>query len=351
MSVIKVSNLTKKFGDTFAVDNISFEVKKGEIFAILGPSGCGKTTTLRLIAGFEDPDDGGVYIEGTLAADKQKSTPPENRAIGMVFQDYALFPHLSVEKNILFGLERFPREQRSRIVINMLEFVGLQGFHDRYPHQLSGGQQQRVALARAMAPCPVVVLLDEPLSNLDADMRMKMRKELLQILKRAQTTTILVTHDQEEAFTLADNVAVLNNGMLEQLGTPEEIYHSPATRFVADFVGQADFINGLVKDNRIVTEIGTFQDKSNFEEGSHVQLMIRPDDILFIPDNESGSTIVSREFRGEENRYTLKLPSGKIVHSSRPSTEVIKEGTNVRVEANPMHIVAFLAEYGDKQNE
>lgn len=340
MTVIEVKNLTKYYGSSKAVDNVSFKVEKGEIFAILGPSGCGKTTTLRLIAGFEPPNGGEIRINGETVAGMDFFTPTERRHVGMVFQDYALFPHLNVKENIAYGLNT-PREQRDKVVDNMLKFVGLKGFSKRYPHQLSGGQQQRVALARALAPCPVVVLLDEPLSNLDTDMRIRMRGELLSILRESQTTTILVTHDQEEAFSMADHVAVMNNGRIEQKGTPEEIYHFPSTRFVANFVGQADFIDGVVEEKGIATEIGVFPNNKGYSKNTRVQLMIRPDDISFVKDKNGEAVVESQQFKGSENLYTLKLPSGKRVHSSRPSTLVVEKGTRVNVKANPTHIVAF----------
>lgn len=340
MTVIEVKNLTRYYGSSKAVDNVSFKVEKGEIFAILGPSGCGKTTTLRLIAGFEPPNGGEIRINGETVAGMDFFTPPERRHVGMVFQDYALFPHLNVKENIAYGLNT-PREQRDKVVDNMLKFVGLKGFSKRYPHQLSGGQQQRVALARALAPCPVVVLLDEPLSNLDTDMRIRMRGELLSILRESQTTTILVTHDQEEAFSMADHVAVMNNGRIEQKGTPEEIYHFPSTRFVANFVGQADFIDGVVEEKGIATEIGVFPNNKGYSKNTKVQLMIRPDDISFVKDKNGEAVVESQQFKGSENLYTLKLPSGKRVHSSRPSTLVVEKGTRVNVKANPTHIVAF----------
>jgi iron(III) transport system ATP-binding protein len=344
MALIEVENLTKKFGSSIAVDNVSFMVEKGEIFAILGPSGCGKTTTLRLIAGFESPDEGEIKINEKTVAKKGVFIPPEKRNVGLVFQDYALFPHLTLKENLTFGISRFPEGQRQKIEKTMLEFVGLKGFEDRYPHQLSGGQQQRVALARALAPCPIVVLLDEPLSNLDADMRTRMRGEMLDILRNAETTTILVTHDQEEAFSMADHVAVMNHGKIEQLGTPEDIYHSPSTRFVADFVGEADFIDGVIRNRVIETEIGSFANKTELKEGTNVQLMIRPDDIVFNLDENGGAVVENRQFKGEENLYHLRLDSGKILHSSRPSTLLMADGTRVGIKATPMHIVVFVGE-------
>ncbi|MDP7078460.1 MAG: ABC transporter ATP-binding protein [Candidatus Undinarchaeales archaeon] len=341
MTRIELRNVAKSYDDVKAIDDMSFTVEKGEIFAFLGPSGCGKTTALRLIAGVETPDSGEILIDGEPVAGGGVFIPPNRRNVGMVFQGYALFPHLRVKDNIAYGLTGFDREKSEKIVDNMLEFVGLEGLGDRYPHQLSGGQQQRVALARALAPCPVVILLDEPLSNLDADMRAQMRDEVLNILKKAHSTAILVTHDQAEAFSMADCVAVLNAGRTEQVGTPEEIYHFPSTRFVADFVGQADFIDGLVEKEGIETELGVFPNKAGLAEGSDVQLMIRPDDITFTVDDQGGAVVEGQEFRGSENIYTLSLASGKLVHSSRPSTLLVERGTRVSVTAAPAHIVAF----------
>ncbi|WP_456475259.1 ABC transporter ATP-binding protein [Candidatus Pyrohabitans sp.] len=333
--ILKLENVTKSYGRQEAVKNISFEVRRGEIFAILGPSGCGKTTTLRLIAGFDRQDEGEIVIDGKVVA----GIPPEDRNVGMVFQEYALFPHLTVGENVAFGLRN--TSNKEEIVHKMLELVGLKSFEERYPHQLSGGQQQRVALARALAPSPAVVLLDEPFSNLDPDLRAKMRGEVLNILRRAKTTAVLVTHDQEEAFSMADRVAVMNSGRIEQIGTPEEVYHFPSTRFVADFVGQADFIKGIVEKHGIVTELGVFPNNTPFATGTRVQLMIRPDDITFTPDERGNGVVEDREFKGSENLYSLRLASGKLVHSSCASTLLVERGTRVRVNAAPVHIVVF----------
>ncbi|MCI0527620.1 MAG: ABC transporter ATP-binding protein, partial [Nitrospira sp.] len=268
--------------------------------------------------------------------------PPEKRGVGMVFQDYALFPHLTVSQNVAFGLRRIGSADRKQKVMEILTLVGLTGFEQSYPHELSGGQQQRVALARAIAPNPIVVLLDEPFSNLDPDMRSRMRYEVQQILKRVGTTAILVTHDHEEAFAMADHIAVLNAGRLEQLDTPEVIYHTPSTPFVADFVGQADFLPGSVEGNGLIhTEIGQFPNETGYPEGASLVVMIRPDDIHLIPDPKGIGRVVSRQFRGSENLYLVSLPSGQTLHSSEHSVAVYSSGTRVDIRLTATHTVLF----------
>lgn len=324
-----------------AVSDISFQINKGEVLALLGPSGSGKTSILRLIAGFENPDYGLVLLEGQNVCQSGDCLLPEKRGIGMVFQDYALFPHLSVAGNIAFGLKKLPRSDRAKKVDEIIEMVGLTPFRERYPHELSGGQQQRVALARALAPDPIVVLLDEPFSNLDPDMRTEMRQEVSAILKKTGSTAVLVTHDHEEAFSMADKIALLNQGHLEQYGTPEEIYHTPVTPFVADFVGQADFIAGQVQGDTISTVIGDLENKAHFANGTEVRVMIRPDDIDLLPNEKGLTTILARQFRGSENLYTLSLSSGEIVHSSQHSLAVYAEQSKVDLHLKMTHTVIF----------
>ncbi|MFQ5946989.1 MAG: ABC transporter ATP-binding protein, partial [Anaerolineae bacterium] len=262
MKLLRIEGLSKRFSarDLPAVDNLTLTMEKGEIVALLGPSGCGKTTTLRLIAGFEVPATGGlIEIAGQVLADGRTWVPPERRGVGMVFQDQALFPHLTVTENVAFGLRSLTPRARSLRVQGMLETVELTALAHRYPHELSGGQKQRVALARALAPRPAVILLDEPFSNLDTDLRFQMAQELYRILRELGTTAIFVTHDHKEAFMVADRVGVLNQGRLEQIDHPEVIYHEPTTRFVARFVGKADFLPGIVTTRGIQTEVGVFQ--------------------------------------------------------------------------------------------
>ena len=324
-----------------AVQGISFAAREGEILCLLGPSGCGKTTILRAIAGFEPVRSGQLFLSGQLVSAPDVMTPTENRHVGMVFQEYALFPHLRVQDNIAFGLRNLPRSERADRVQEMLRLTGLEGFERRYPHELSGGQQQRVALARALVQNPVVLLLDEPFSNLDPDMAGRMRQELHDLLRRTKTTTVLVTHDHDEAFAMADRIAVLNQGRLEQFDTPEMMYHMPATPFVADFVGQADFIPGTVSKGMVQTELGEFPDTIDCKDGTPVVVMIRPDDIHLVPMEGGRSRVLSRQFRGSENLYTVSLPSGQIVHSSQGSTSVYQEGTTVELRVLATHTVLF----------
>jgi len=327
-----------------AVQEISFAAREGEILCLLGPSGCGKTTILRAIAGFEPVRSGQIFLSGNLVSSPDMMVPTENRHVGMVFQEYALFPHLRVQDNIAFGLRQLARSERAARVQEMLRLTGLEGFERRYPHELSGGQQQRVALARALVQNPVVLLLDEPFSNLDPDMAGRMRQELHDLLRRTKTTTVLVTHDHDEAFAMADRIAVLNQGRLEQFDTPEMMYHMPATPFVADFVGQADFIPGTVSQGMVHTELGEFPDTIECKDGTAVVVMIRPDDIHLVPTEGARSRVLSRQFHGSENLYTVSLPSGQIVHSSQGSTSVYQAGTTVELRVLATHTVLFRRE-------
>ena len=346
MELLALEHVTKRYAPDQppAVAALSLTAEQGEILALLGPSGCGKTTTLRLIAGFEVPDAGRVVIRGETMAGPERWVPPEARGVGIVFQDYALFPHLTVAQNVGFGLRQFGRSARQERLGQVLELVGLESFRRRYPHELSGGQQQRVALARALAPAPALLLLDEPFSSLDADLRAQMREEVEKILRNTGTTGIFVTHDQEEAFTLSDRVGVLNQGRLEQLDTPERVYHHPATPFVSEFVGAADFLPGQVTTQGIVTELGIFANTEGWEIGEKVKVMLRPDDITFILSPDGQGVIVRRYFRGSENLYCIRLPSGHRVHSSQASSSVYPNGTRVRAEAHLIHVVTFPAE-------
>jgi iron(III) transport system ATP-binding protein len=345
MSLLCLEQLTKYYPSQVlpAIDHVSLALEKGEILALLGPSGCGKTTTLRLIAGFERPDAGGVEIGGKVMAAGHTFVPPEQRGVGVVFQEYTLFPHLTVEENVRFGLHKLSAQGRGHRLREMLEIVGLTSLARRYPHELSGGQQQRVALARALAPRPAVLLLDEPFSNLDADLRTYMLHEVYGIVRELGTTAVFVTHDHEEAFMVADRVAVLNRGRLEQLNRPEEIYHLPATRFVARFVGNANFLPGRVIGAGIETDIGTFPSTLNFPHGAAVEMMIRPHQLELRPDPTGNGVVVSRRFRGADTLVVVQLSPGVTLQSHQPSTTVLQARERVRVVAKLGHLVAFLA--------
>jgi iron(III) transport system ATP-binding protein len=338
--VIDLSQVTKRFRSRVtAVNRLSLDVLSGEVVALLGPSGSGKSTVLRLIAGFERPDDGAISIAGRLVASRTVHVPPERRGVGMVFQDYALFPHLTVAQNVAFGLRCDPSARAARVT-ELLGLVGLSGLEARYPHELSGGQQQRVALARALAPNPTVLLMDEPFSNLDADLREQMRREVRAILRATQATTLFVTHDQREAFALADRVAVLHAGVLEQCDRPEVVYHQPATRFVADFVGQADFLPATVQQGRLKNELGDFGDAS-WPEGARLEVLIRPDHVKLSHDGGPNAVVLERQFLGDDNVFTLELDSGAIVHSVQPTAVAYQVGARLRAWATPVTLVAF----------
>jgi iron(III) transport system ATP-binding protein len=326
--MIAIDRVSKRFGATVAVDGASLTVERGEFVALLGPSGCGKTTLLRLIAGFETPDVGTIEVSGRAVAGAAH-VPPERRGVAMVFQDYALFPHLSVARNVGFGV---PRRERARRVAEVLELVGLSGLEARFPHELSGGQQQRVALARALAPEPSVVLLDEPWSNIDPLLRGSMRDELATILREAGATVLLVTHDREEAFSVADRIALMRDGRIEQTGTPEDVYYEPASRWSAEFVGASNIVRGRVVDGSVETAIGTLAARG--VNGSPVvEVLVRPELLRLVPDPAGMGEVVAREFRGHDVFYRVRLSDGTVVCSQRPSNEEVALGSRVTVEA------------------
>lgn len=339
MTTLEVRNLVKHFYGTqqSAVKDISFELSSSEILALVGPSGCGKTTTLRIIAGLERPDSGVVRLNERVVASESVFVPPEKRGVGMVFQDHALFPHLTVSENIAFGLRGQSPTQVKQSVGEMLHLVGLLPLAKRYPHALSGGERQRVALARALAPRPVLVLMDEPFSSLDADLRMEMREHVRRILKSMQATVVFVTHDQEEALYMGDRLAVLQNGQLEQIGTPEEIFHESTTRFVAEFMGDSDFLKGKVTQTGIQTEIGLIEHLVDLPVSTLVEIALRADDVGFQKDGSGNSVIVERFFRGAFNLYRLRLDSGQTLHSFTDHTQILPVGTRVQAFISAEH--------------
>ncbi len=330
--ILQLDGVSKWFGESQAVAEVSLNLPHG-ILALLGSSGCGKTTLLRLIAGFEHPQTGSIEIAGRKVASVDCWIPPEKRRLGMVFQDYALFPHLTVAENVAFGLKKQEQDAARRLI----ELVGLTRLENRYPYQLSGGQQQRVALARALAPQPQLVLLDEPLSNLDMQVRLRLREEIRDILKATKTSAVFVTHDREEALAIADLVAVMSKGKLEQIGTPQEVYTQPASRFVAEFVTGANFISAERQGQSWATEVGCFAASSNEQE--RVDLMIREEDLLLEPtESEAAATIHSRRFLGREYRYCLLTPSGKELHARTSTSQVLSVGAKVGLKAASVKI-------------
>lgn len=319
-NLLSVSTLTKAFDENGPVVNkVTFQIREHEIFALLGPSGCGKTTCLRLISGFEQADEGEIHLEGKLLESPTIHVAPQKRGIGFVFQDYALFPHLSVIDNVAFGLKDIPRYKRHVYAEEVLCRTGMGDYKDRNPSELSGGQQQRVALARAIAPKPKLVLLDEPFSNLDAMLRDTMRKEVRSILKKAGMSALLVTHDQEEALSFADRIAVMNEGRIEQIGTPEDVYYNPRTKFVAQFLGRTNiFQANATGGSEILTKLGPM--RLNCKACGKILCSIRPEHLtLEKPTTEQGDeigTIIEREFKGHDITYHVLLKGEKyLVHT------------------------------------
>jgi iron(III) transport system ATP-binding protein len=328
-SMIRLGDVTKRFGAVTAVDRASLCVARGEVVALLGPSGCGKTTLLRLVAGFERPEGGSIVVGERAVAGGCTWVAPEARRVGMVFQDYALFPHLTVAANVGFGL---PRRLRATRVPELLEIVGLVGLEKRFPHELSGGQQQRVALARALAPSPELVLLDEPWSNVDPFLRESLRAEVTEIIRPLGVTILLVTHDREEAFSLADRIALMRDGTIVQEGTAEQLYFAPASRWAAEFVGAANVLSGRVVAGRVETAIGAFP-ANGASSSTAAQVLIRPELLELEPSPGGSGEVVGREFRGHDVFYRVLLDGVELV-SQRPSTEVVDLGSRVSIRVH-----------------
>ncbi|MDP8910880.1 MAG: ABC transporter ATP-binding protein [Actinomycetota bacterium] len=336
---VRAHGVSKQFGHVVAVRDADLCVAEGELLALLGPSGCGKTTLLRLIAGLERPDSGEIILDERIAAGPRAWVPAERRHVGFLFQDYALFPHLTAAENVGFGLPRRERRQRRRVT-EVLDLVGLAGLESRYPHELSGGQQQRVALARALAPEPSIVLLDEPWSNIDAVRRAEMRDELAGILREARVTVLLVTHDREEAFSLADRIALMLDGAIVQAGSPEDIYRNPADRWTAEFTGGCNFVRGRIDRGRVETLFGSFP-VTNANGAHEVDALLRPELLELRPDPHGDAEVVAREFRGHDVFYRVRLPDGSSVVSQRPSTELVPLGARVGVRAHTAPVRVF----------
>jgi iron(III) transport system ATP-binding protein len=349
--LLALNGVRVAYGAVEVVRRLSFSLKRGSIGCLLGSSGCGKTTVLRAIAGFESVSEGEILVNGIAVSGRNVLLPPERRKVGMVFQDYALFPHLTVARNIAFGIKHLPQSERIRRVQKLIGIVGLDGHGEKYPHELSGGQQQRVALARALAPMPDLVLLDEPFSNLDVELRERLGQELRDIIKRNGFTALLVTHDQHEAFSIADEIGVMNAGHIEQWDSPYNLYHRPATRFVADFIGQGAFVPGAVlREDTVEIELGMLQGQvppscrigcESCGKGCQVDVLLRPDDIVHDEASPTKAEVLQKAFRGADILYTLKLASGRKVLALVAShhNHAIGERIGIRLEVD--HIVAF----------
>ena len=348
-SVLSLHDLRHRYGvrDTFA--GLDLALAPGSICCLLGPSGCGKTTVLRCIAGFEHVGGGEIRIDGAIVSSADRHLAPERRRVGMVFQDYALFPHLDVARNVAFGVAD-PALARARVA-QLLETVGLVGAAGRFPHELSGGQQQRVALARALAPQPRLLLLDEPFSNLDVELREQLAIEVRAILKATGTTAVFVTHDQNEAFAMADEIAVMNGGRIQQRDSAWNLYHRPANRFVADFIGQGVFVEATVLDaQRLRIELGEVRSTTPIllpgaeappAPGSRVDVLLRPDDVIHDDTSPIQAQVQQRAFRGAEILYTLRTDAGARVLSMVPSHHNHRLGERIGIRLDMDHVIAF----------
>ncbi|HWA39797.1 MAG TPA: ABC transporter ATP-binding protein [Burkholderiales bacterium] len=343
--LLRVESLSHAYGEQEVVRGLSFELRRGVIGCLLGPSGCGKTTVLRCIAGFETPREGRIVLDGKVVSGAGHDVPPEQRRIGMVFQDYALFPHLRVEDNIAFGLRALDAQARGVRIRELAALVGLDAVLKKYPHELSGGQQQRVALARALAPRPELLLLDEPFSNLDVDLRERLSLEVRDIIKASGATAILVTHDQQEAFSMADEIGVLHEGRIQQWAGPYDLYHRPGNRFVADFVGQGVFLPArALGADRIEIELGVLPRAGAREGAGELEVLLRPDDVVHDDAAPTRAEVLHKAFRGAEILYTLRLESGRKVLALVPSHHNHALGERIGIRLDVDHVVAFRPE-------
>ncbi len=330
---VTLTSVNKRFGDVVALDAFDLSARRGEVLGLLGPSGCGKTTALRVIAGFEKPDSGTIEVEGTVVVSDETWVPPEKRRVGMVFQDYALFPHLDVSGNVGYGLASGDGSGR---VSEVLEMVGLGDMGRRMPHELSGGEQQRVALARALAPEPHLVLLDEPFSNLDTPNRDRVRREVRTILVEARATAIFVTHDQEEALAMSDTVAVMRRGAILQTASPHDLYRRPSDCWVARFLGEAEFVAGIAAGGRVETPLGAFPDQS--ASRGAVEVMIRPEAVRLTRDDDGPALVVDREFYGHDQLVTVHLDDGHRLLARTGPEPIFNPGDHARYEVTEVVI-------------
>jgi len=352
-TVLELDGVTKRYGTETAVSDLTLSVRDGELLTLLGPSGCGKTTTLRMLAGLERPSEGVISLADEEVAGPSTFVEAESRGVGIVFQDFALFPHLSVRENVAFGLTDRDDDAADERVDDLLDLVDMPGMGDRSPDQLSGGQQQRVALARSLAPEPDILLLDEPFSNLDVRLRVEMREEVRRILKEAGVTAVSVTHDQEEALSISDRVAVLDDGQIEQVGDPEAVFEHPESRFVASFLGQAGFLSARVGTGTVDTSIGSYdrsllQGLADGYAGAMVDVLVRPDDLRAVPATEADAdgTIVRRQYTGPSFIYHVELDNGDVVRCLHNHAEDMTVGAPVAVDLVADHSLAWYPKQG-----
>jgi iron(III) transport system ATP-binding protein len=342
-SQLLLEQVSVRYGDFTAVREVSLQLERGHIGCLLGPSGCGKTSLLRAIAGFEPVSNGRIVLHGQVISEPGKQTPPEQRRVGMVFQDFALFPHLEIERNIGFGLSGLERRARQARVTELLQLVNLEQYARAMPHELSGGQQQRVALARALAPRPDILLLDEPFSNLDNELREQLAREVRSMLKESGVTAILVTHDQYEAFAMADRVTLMREGSVAQSDTPYNLYHNPVDEFVAGFIGQGSWVSVTVGADGGLGEHLPPLDTSagGWQPGDLLNLLVRPDDIEYDAYSDNRLLVAGRVFRGAHYLYELQLPDGQRLLCMTPSHVDVAVGDQLPVRFNLQHVVAF----------
>jgi iron(III) transport system ATP-binding protein len=344
MDLLELDRISHAYDGRPVVRALSLSLRRGAIGCLLGPSGCGKTTVLRAIAGFEHVADGGIRIAGALVSGPGVHVPPERRRVGMVFQEHALFPHLTVAENVGFGLRRVARGERAARVAELLAQVGLEGRGASYPDQLSGGQQQRVAVARALAPRPDLLLLDEPFSSLDVDLRERLAAEVRAVIRNTGTTAVLVTHDQHEAFAMADEIGVMHEGRILQWATPYDLYHRPESRAVADFVGEGVFLTGaLAEDGDVVLELGRV--RASVPRGhaarGRVAVLVRPSDVVHDATAAIRAELVAKAFRGAEFLYRLRLPGGGEVLALVPSHHAHPIGDRVGIRLDVDRLACF----------
>jgi iron(III) transport system ATP-binding protein len=342
--ILELNDVQKAYDNTVVVDDLSFSLQQGKIGCLLGPSGCGKTTILRAIAGFEKITSGTIRIGNKIVSSQVKTVSPDKRHIGMVFQDYALFPHLTVYDNIAFGLHKKNKKEKAGIVEELLNIVGLDGTADKFPHELSGGQQQRVALSRALAPRPSLLLMDEPFSNLDVTLRERLSVEVREILKSYGMTALMVTHNQLEAFALADQVGVIYDGRLDQWDTAPNLYHHPCNEKIAKFIGEGVMIKGVVTGKKQVqTGLGLLEGDMpvEFNEKCQVKVLVRPEDVIHNDESQFKAKIIKKNFRGANIVYTLQLPSGESVLSLVESHHNHQLGQEIGIEQNIEDLVVY----------